>query len=104
MMGPGSRASRQSYEQRYANDIANLHRQYDGVKSVTEMIQWVAKDKEVIPTYSGFEIGSELGKKTPDKSAQFRGFLQQIGQHRGQDYVPLVAPTVLTGISATTNK
>lgn len=96
--------SRQSYQQRYANDIANLHRQYDGVKSVTEVIQWVVKDKEVIPAYFGFEIDSELGKKTTDKSAQFRGFLQQIGQHRGQDYVTFVAPTVLTGISATTEK
>ncbi|MDM8358088.1 hypothetical protein [Pandoraea communis] len=62
------------------------------------------RDKEVIPTYFGFEIDSELGKKTTDKSAQFRGFLQQIGQHRRQDYVTFLAPTVLTGISATTEK
>ena len=94
--------SRQSYQQRYADDIANLHKKYDGVKSVTEVIQWVVKDKDVIPTYFGFEIDSAQGKQTSDKSSQFRGFLQQIGQHRGQDYVAFVAPTVLTGISATT--
>lgn len=96
--------SRQSYEQRYTNDIANLHRKYDGVKSVTEVIQWVVNDKQVVPTYFGFDIDSELGKKTNDKSAQFRGFLQQMGQQRGQDYVAWVAPMVLTGISATTEK
>ncbi|WP_150558776.1 hypothetical protein [Pandoraea bronchicola] len=96
--------SRQSYQQRYADDIANLHKKYDGVKSVTEVIQWAVKDTEVIPTYFGFEIDSDLGKKTSDKSSQFRGFLEQIGQHRGQDYVAFVAPTVLTGISATTEK
>ncbi|VVE55084.1 hypothetical protein [Pandoraea fibrosis] len=97
-------ASRQSYQQRYADDIANLHKQYDGVKSVTEVIRWVVNDKAVIPVYYGFEIDSALGNKTSDKSSQFSGYLQQIARLRGQDYVAFVAPNVLVGIAATTDK
>ncbi|MFJ2995140.1 hypothetical protein [Pandoraea sp. NPDC087047] len=98
------KGSMQSYQERYANDISNLHRKYDGVKSVTEVIRWVVKDKEVIPAYFGFEVDSELGKKSSDKSSQFKGYLQQIVLNRGQDYVAFIAPNVLVGISATTNK
>ncbi|WP_353189591.1 hypothetical protein [Pandoraea pnomenusa] len=96
--------SLESYQQRYANDIANLHRQYDGVKSVTEVIRWAVRDKTVTPTYLGFDIDSEQGMKHSDKSTQFAGYLNQIVRTRGQDYVALVAPNLLAGIPSTTGK
>ncbi|WP_087686496.1 hypothetical protein [Pandoraea sp. PE-S2R-1] len=98
------KASMQSYQDRAAADIANLHAKYDGVKSVTEVIQWAVNDKVVVPTYFGFEIDSSNGKQSVDKASQFTGFLRQIVANRGQDYVTLVAPTVLAGVANTTGK
>ncbi|VVE52281.1 hypothetical protein PIN31009_04735 [Pandoraea iniqua] len=98
------KASMQSYQDRVTTDIASLHAKYDGVKSVTEVIQWAVNDKTVVPTYFGFEIDSANGKQTVDKSSQFTGYLRQIVANRGQDYVTLVAPTLLAGVANTTGK
>lgn len=98
------KGSLKRYQDQYANSIANLHRKYDGVKSVTEVIQWVVKDSDVFPLYFGFDIDSDLGKQRTDISAQFAAHLRQIVRNRGQAYVALVAPTVLAGVPATTDK
>lgn len=86
--------------------IQATHRKYDGVKSVTEVIRWIVKGQNVTPTYYGFEIDSELGQKNSNQTdpLRFAFALRQIVLKRGEDYVTLIAPELLKGVTATTDK
>lgn len=91
-------------QQRIYENTWNIQRHYDGVKSVTEVIQWVVNGKKVIPVFFGFESDTELGEKTSNQSARFAFWLGEIVLKRGADYVTLAAPVMLEGVGATSSK
>lgn len=93
-------------QQKLYDTVGRIQQHYNGVKSVTEVIQWVVKDKEVIPVFFGFESDTELGKKVSNQSQpiRFAYWLRQITLKRGADYVTLAAPAMLDGVGATSDK
>ncbi len=85
----GVQQERAHFEQQEKDALEQIDKQYGGITKATEVFQWLVRDDDVVPAWSGVEVTKQDGSAVREDRSWKQTMLDLL-VHRGGDHVRAV--------------